>query len=480
MSEPAGSDPMGSDPAAPGSADSGPVGFDPVSGPASSDWADPNSAGSDSLDPDVLDEATEFLISFGNLMSIAGLYRKEHPARRRSLDRCWSQLQVLMMRGTPVFSFLEDVVLFGPQLMPHLRSWDLGVRLYKAGIERIEFQGGLEREELAELGEYLHSKLTGSDSRSTEEAGEALPHVQFGAVALRADSNRDAAAAEVAALACLDDEVEVVGWIFDEIAESDRIPAAEVSLAVASFSSAMANLQRYGAGMIAIKNHDEYTAIHCINVALLSMAFAEHLGFSPDEIRLIGEASLLHDIGKTKTPNEVLNKPGRLTSEERKVVEEHAVNGARLALEPPFSHWLAATVAYEHHMSNTEQGYPKTQYEREPHPVSRLVQVCDVYDALRTRRPFRDPKSAEDTIKLLKDWAGGHLHAGLVKQFLEMVRSPKFDVPHVSPDVEFADAFERESVHAGHLAAGAWSANGAPSESSAPNPSAVIDWLGVL
>lgn len=424
--------------------------------------------------------AIEFLTAFGNLLAVAGLYPSSHPARRRSLERCWSHLQDLLEREEPSFSFLEDVVLYGPELLHHFRAWELGLRLCASGVERIEFRHGVERGELGRLAEYLQARLAGSTGDSIEEAERGFPHIRVGGVALRTRSQREGEAARADAAVPLDEEIDVVQWIFEATTEKDRIPAAEVRLAVASLSLALADLHRWGAGMIAIKSHDHYTAIHCVNVSILSMTFAERLGFLPDEVRIIGEAGLLHDIGKTRTPDEVLNKPGKLTAEERAVIEEHTVDGCRLALEPPFEHWLAATVAYEHHMASDDKGYPKTLYERNPHPVSRLVQVCDVYDALRTRRPFRAPVSAEDTLTFVRDRAGNLLHKGLVKRFVNMLETSEFQDPLVLPDVDVSAAHERAALKAGRLSGDAGTAGSGASLLSAPEPTAVIDWLGFL
>ena len=425
-------------------------------------------------------EAAEFLTSLGNLLSVAGLYPGNHPARQQSQERCWSHLQGLLEREEPSFSFLDDVVLYGSELMHQFRSWELGLHLYENGIERIEFRRGIERQELGKLADYLQERLAGSTGDSIEEAETAFPHIRVGGVALRPRSRHEGDAAKADAAVPLDEEVDVVGWIYEQAAERGQVPGAEVRLAVASLSLVLADLHHWGAGMIAIKSHDPYTAIHCVNVSILSMTFAECLGFLPDEVRIIGEAGLLHDIGKTRIPDEVLNKPGKLTVEERAVIEEHSVEGCRLALEPPLEHWLAATVAYEHHMASDGKGYPKMRYERDPHPVSRLVQVCDVYDALRTRRPFRGPMSGEESLTFLKDRAGSLLHEGLVKELLMLVETSSSDRPLVQPEIGFSDVREREAVKAGRQNAGANSSTSTHDALAAPEPSAVVDWLGIL
>jgi HD-GYP domain-containing protein (c-di-GMP phosphodiesterase class II) len=100
-------------------------------------------------------------------------------------------------------------------------------------------------------------------------------------------------------------------------------------------------------------------------------------------------AGLLHDLGKTRIPLEILNKPGKLTDEERSVMQSHTVEGARLILSSDRELDLAAAVAFEHHIMLNGGGYPHRHIARKCHCASALVHVCDVYDALRTHRPYR-------------------------------------------------------------------------------------------
>ena len=424
----------------------------------------------------------EFLTSLGQLISATALYPCDHPARLRALDRCWGDLDSLLREGTQTFSFLDDVVLCGRRELRDLRSWDLGSRLYEAGIQRLEFQPGTRREELDALADHVRSRLAGSDPEPLESACSRFPHIRVGTLTVRVEPTSEGAEERVDEPVRLEEELDTVRLVYAEASSARRAPAAEVRLAIESLAMAMDSLQRSGSGLIAIKSRDQYTAIHCMNVAILSMTFAERLGFRPDEIRQIGEAALLHDIGKTKTPDEILNKPGVLTADERKVIEDHTVEGCRMLLESRHNSRLAAAVAYEHHMGNHGRGYPETIYERDPHPVSRLVQVCDVYDALRTRRPFRAPMSSEDSLLFLEKRAGPYFHPGLVNSFVEMVRQMEFRTPRVQPQLSPAEAVEREAAaaHAASAETLRERLDAMADSLLAPEPTATVDWLEIL
>ena len=428
-------------------------------------------------------DAAEFLTSLNHLFSSASLYPKTHPARTEALDDCWNSLQDLFECGPPAFSFLDDVVLYGQMELRDLRSWDLGSRLYESGIQRLEIQTDIRLEELDSFIDHVRNRFTAADPEPLETARAAFPHIRIGTLTVRVEPSLDEEYDLPEEPVQLDEELDAVRWIYSEARDAEALPAAEVRLAVESLALTMESLKRSGSGLIQIKSRDQYTAIHCMNVAILSMTFAERLGFRADEIRLIGEAAMLHDIGKTATPDEILNKPGVLTPNERKVIEEHTVAGCRMLLESRQSSPLAATVAYEHHMGNEGRGYPATIFGREPHPVSRLVQVCDVYDALRTRRPFRPPMDARESLRFLSKRAGVYFHPGLAKNFVQMVRQMEYKTPSVRPQTTALEQAEREAAAA--LRARQESSLEQRLDAMAeslltPEPTATVDWLEIL
>jgi putative nucleotidyltransferase with HDIG domain len=174
--------------------------------------------------------------------------------------------------------------------------------------------------------------------------------------------------------------------------------------------------------LLRLKEFDQYTTTHSLNVAVLAMGLAEHIGCSAVEVRAYGVAGLLHDIGKIKIPLEVLTKPGKLTDDERRLMNRHPVDGAAIILQSDEDLDLAAVVAYEHHIMLDGGGYPKLHYQRSCALASRLVHVCDVFDALRTRRPYRDAWESEKVMAYLAERAGTEFDRDLVTAFIQMLR----------------------------------------------------------
>ncbi|HEX6617906.1 MAG TPA: HD domain-containing phosphohydrolase, partial [Gemmatimonadales bacterium] len=207
-----------------------------------------------------------------------------------------------------------------------------------------------------------------------------------------------------------------------EVGNGGQLPLLEAYGVVRSLSLAMHGGQVMMMPLLELKEFDQYTTTHAMNVSVLSMALGEYLGVGATMTRALGFAGLLHDLGKVRIPLEILNKAGRLTPEERQVVEAHPADGARMILEGTDPLDLAAVVAYEHHRCHDGSGYPHAHYARPLHQASRLVHVCDVYDALRTRRPYRDAWSSEQALEYIHERSAREFDPALAAAFIEMMR----------------------------------------------------------
>jgi putative two-component system response regulator len=148
----------------------------------------------------------------------------------------------------------------------------------------------------------------------------------------------------------------------------------------------------------------------------------EYLELGGATVRALGVAGLLHDLGKVCIPRDILIKPGKLTDAERLVIQQHPVVGARMLLASPDPMDLAAIVAYEHHIMLDGGGYPRLPDARGAQYASRLVHICDVYDALRTNRPYRQAWESERAIAFIEGRAGVEFDPAIARSFTAMMR----------------------------------------------------------
>jgi putative nucleotidyltransferase with HDIG domain len=367
-----------------------------------------------------MSDAAPFLTSMAQALSTMSLYPEGHPAREGVVDTAFAKLQELQREERQVsFSFLGDDVVFGDRPLRQLRGWDWSNRLAAAGVQRIEFETEVTREEFDGFLSQLLAKLTLFAAQQAGEAQDGGP-IRFGQLGIRELGSAPELTTATIALS-LHEEAETVQWLHEEMQGGHGLPLAEAEAVVRSLAAAMHGDQAIVLPLLSLRRYDEYTTTHSLNVCVLSMGLAEWVGLGARDVRAFGVAGLLHDIGKVKVPTEILNKAGRLTPEEREIMNRHPVEGARIIMESQENLDLAAVVAYEHHIMQNGGGYPKLEYPRECHQASKLVHVCDVYDALRTNRPYRAAWPAEKVLGYLDERAGTEFEPEAARRFVKMM-----------------------------------------------------------
>jgi putative nucleotidyltransferase with HDIG domain len=171
-----------------------------------------------------------------------------------------------------------------------------------------------------------------------------------------------------------------------------------------------------------LKSHDDYTVAHVTNVALLTTALAEALGFPAHSLREISLAALLHDVGKLRVPAEVLNQTGRLSDAQRAMIMRHPEDGARILLATPGVPELAVIVAFEHHLHHDGgDGYPQVPKSWTVSLASEMTHIADVFDALRSNRPYRAGMARDRIAAIMGRDAGTVFDPELVDVFLNVV-----------------------------------------------------------
>lgn len=371
-----------------------------------------------------MSDPASFLNAFAHVLAVMTLYPDGHPALERALDAAFEELDGLTApSGHPSFTFLEDQVVYGREPLRELKAWDFGRRLVAAGIQRLEFERKLSRDEFDGLLQEILARLTLSTINTGEARQMRSLGARFGTVGIQGQEDAQESPVATATLdLTLGDEADTFRWLQSEVQTRGTVPLMEAEAVVRSLSVAMHGDSRFVLPLLKLKEFDQYTTTHSLNVAVLSLGLAEALGFRQREIRAIGVAGLLHDIGKTRIPIDILTKPGKLSEEERTIMNQHPVDGARIILQSEEDLDLAATVAYEHHVMLNGGGYPAMHYHRECTMASRLVHVCDVFDALSTKRPYRDAWPSEKTMAYLEERAGLEFDPDIVAAFIRTLR----------------------------------------------------------
>jgi putative nucleotidyltransferase with HDIG domain len=171
--------------------------------------------------------------------------------------------------------------------------------------------------------------------------------------------------------------------------------------------------------LTSLSSYDAYTYTHCVNVAVLGIVFGKFLGFSLDELRLLGIGGLFHDIGKAKLPEEILNKPGSLTKQEFEIMKKHPIEGYASMRDQEGIPSEILAIILEHHEKYNGRGYPRGLSGKEITKMANIISVADVYDALTTDRVYRKAVHPHKAIKILFMGGEQDFYPGLAELFVK-------------------------------------------------------------
>jgi putative nucleotidyltransferase with HDIG domain len=369
-------------------------------------------------------DAAKFLNAFAQSLATMSLYTDKHPARERAIDHSFEQLKRLQETNpSPQFSFLGLDVVYGQVAMRELKEWDWGLRLANAGVQRLEFPANVTRDEYEVFLDQVLGMISLVAAESSSRSPERRSTIKFGAIGVKGTDQKLEDLLPTATIAySLGEEADTIRWLHDEVEMTGELPLLEAESVVRSLAVAMHGDRDIVIPLLQMKDFDQYTTTHSLNVSVLAMALAEFIGLGPKDVRAFGVAGLLHDLGKVRIPKDVLTKPGKLTDEEWTIMRRHPIDGAKIIYESDRQLDLASAVAYEHHIMIDGGGYPGRHFRRQPHKASKLVHICDVYDALRTNRPYRPAWESERVLENIEKGLGPDFDAELGNAFIKMMR----------------------------------------------------------
>ena len=168
-----------------------------------------------------------------------------------------------------------------------------------------------------------------------------------------------------------------------------------------------------------LKNKDDYTAEHSLRVCVLALAFGRHLELDESELNTLGLGALLHDVGKTRIPLEILNKPERLTPEEFDIVRQHVPIGVEMLAGASRIPAAAIDVAQQHHERLDGSGYARGARGEQIALFGQIGGIVDTYDAITSDRPYHRGMSVHDALRVMYEWRRESFHTTLIEQFIQ-------------------------------------------------------------
>jgi HD-GYP domain-containing protein (c-di-GMP phosphodiesterase class II) len=355
----------------------------------------------------------QLILHLASAVNTRALYPANHPRVVKAVDELVASVEraaaAKKSDSVTLLVVADDLVadqeVLRKTTLTHLQLREL---LQRRGVERLTLAIGID---VGEANRLVAALATG-------ESIESTPHVIVGKVKFSAEQQHEIDAQREISV----EDIDIVRESFARFRIEKKLPVAVMEKLVWSFIDSMSRTTRFILPLAKLKEHDEYTFVHCVNVSLLVLAQARAFGIQGPMLHSFGMAGLLHDIGKLTIPLTVLNKPGKLEGEDWAVMQSHAEQGSWYLSEMEGTLPLTAVVAFEHHLRYDGQAsYPILKKPRVPNLASRMTSIADAYDAMSTVRPYQKPLMRTSALDILRKRAETFYDPLLVANFVQLV-----------------------------------------------------------
>jgi putative nucleotidyltransferase with HDIG domain len=346
------------------------------------------------------------------------LYAPGHPLVERSINSFAELLNIMHSSSYSVTIGIvgDDLVVQDTPIPRAAENMEKLVRQFRqGGIERIVIDRGVAVSELMTLVQTLGAATATPESTAVLNK---LKKIRVGRIQIEEETTP----ADIETYRKLyNDAVSVAGTLWDS-AKLDGMPDTEAgSQIVNSLADEVSQNRTALLALTTLKNYDSYTFTHMVNVSILTMGQARGLGIDGPLLREFGLSALLHDIGKVKTPSDILNKPEKLTDKEFEILRRHTVDGAEILRRTPEIPSLAPIVAFEHHLRLDGAGYPFGVSRPTLNLATMLCGIADVYDAMRSQRIYQEAYPTDRILAVLQRNDGKQFDQNLVRRFSQLV-----------------------------------------------------------
>jgi putative nucleotidyltransferase with HDIG domain len=360
--------------------------------------------------------ADELLRRLAAALRSAQLYSRGHPIIARNLESLSTAIQLLhSFEPTTVLGIVGEEVVVDD--MPIRNVENLGPfikRLQQAGIERITIERGVTVDELR----AFVDAASVADGSARDNPFPQLSHLRVGRVSI--EQRVTGSLTDMATIRQLySDATAAANSVWDS-AQSEGKPDVSVAQPmIDGLAQAVAQNRTALLALTTLKNYDNYTFTHMVNVSILTMGQARGLGIDGALLREFGMAALMHDIGKVRTPLDILNKTEKLTDSEFEIMKRHVVDGAEILRKTPDVPTLAPVIAFEHHLRVNGSGYPNVVRRSSLNLGTMLCSIADVYDAMRSQRSYQQAFPTDRILEVLK--RNEQFDPHLVRRFAQLV-----------------------------------------------------------
>jgi putative nucleotidyltransferase with HDIG domain len=354
-----------------------------------------------------------------SIKSVA-FYPQAHSAVKQPLEELATLFAVFMQEKTEIYLgvvegvfFLEDHIF----VTPNASVAELAERFMRMGIDAVTVFRGVGFDDL-----FNFASLLARRDSTAMNLPERLKEKRVASICLgieqyvNGDGDED-----IDSVKAYTDALHAVRGVMKDI-ENGRIPSGKkIDAVVDSMVSIAVKDHAALLGLSMIKDYDNYTFNHSVNVGVLALALGAYMGVERDTLREINMAGLLHDIGKTRIEKNILNKPGKLSAAEFDIMKKHVETGAEIVGKMEGVSSRISDAVLGHHIKHNRKGYPEWARERNFGEVTEIVAVADCYDAMTTLRSYSTPFTPKAAVDNILRLAGNSLDGEMVRKFVEMM-----------------------------------------------------------
>lgn len=371
--------------------------------------------------------ALKMITFFSGAVKGIAFYPTSHPSIRQPLIELYKILTTAFSRAPQVsWGILDGAMFFDDHLFvsPSTAIADLTNRMIEKSIGRIVISSGATFEEILRFVGLFSSRGIAFDELSAQLKNENIAGIQLFRLGEEIfdeqedDIDTDAEGDQVATY---NKALVAIRAICRDI-ERGRIPSSAPVIKVVDRMVAVTMKEPWALlGLTMIKDYDNYTFNHCVNVGVLAMSMGASIGLDAASVRDLGIAGQLHDIGKTMIPKEILNKPGKLSSTEFDEIKKHPELGAKIIKDMGGLAPHIAQIVLGHHLHFNRSGYPEWAGKLPFDRMVDIIAIADTYDAITTLRVYQNPVNPRTALYQMQKMSGTILDAELLGLFLEMM-----------------------------------------------------------
>ncbi len=377
-------------------------------------------------DEELLKRVDTFTKDLASCVRIISVYGNDHVQTINRIEQLFKMLQGLLKdRDKITIGVLGQELAFeaGPLDKTSHLLINLAEQLKRIKIEKMTFTQGVDYQELTKFIKTLSEKFVIPQRKDDViDISEffTINHILVGQIGFKKDQTKTADAKNEL-VRIYNEGLEFMKKTLLDLASGKLEDVKhDYSHALSAVRNIIAN-EHLMFFLNSTRSYDAYTFLHNINVMIFTMIQAQSLGFKDDELTDVALSALFHDLGKLSVPEDILKSPDKLTDDQMRQISRHPVDGAKKLLLTDGIPTVSAVAAFEHQMQYNMKGYPQKLYGRKINLVSMMITIADCYEALRSKRPYRDAMKPEEAYKVIMKDKGTKFHPELLDHFFSVI-----------------------------------------------------------